>query len=351
MRKAFGISILLLLFWLAWPAKIDSVAYHPPTDTGFVGTYAENEKLETAEVLSLSSGFGPEDVAVDSAGRIYGGLQDGRIIRMSPDGKAQEDFAIIEGGRPLGMHFDEGGNLIVADAWKGLLSFSPEGEVTVLSTEHGGRPYSFTNDLDIASDGKVFFSDASDRFSQPDYRLDLLEAKPHGRLMVYSPATGKVDMLLDELYFANGVALSENEDFVLVNETPRYRILRYWLKGDKAGTSDVFIDKLPGFPDGLSANRKGTFWLAIPSPRNPMLDNAHPKPWLKNLLSKLPKFLQPSAIKRGVIIGLNEDASVSHILQDTDGNHVHMVTSVQQVGDTLYMGSLEAPQIARISVP
>lgn len=38
-------------------------------------------------------------------------------------------------------------------------------------------------------------------------------------------------MLLKDLYFANGVALSKDESFVLVAETFQYRISRYWLKG------------------------------------------------------------------------------------------------------------------------
>ena len=349
MKKLLLGIVALILVWVFWPAKIDSVAYAPPANPGLIGIFAENDRLHEAEVLQLQSGFGPEDVAVDADGRIYGGLHDGRVVRLSADGATQETFAVIEGGRPLGLHFDAQGNLIVADAYKGLLSLDTSGAITVLTDTHGGRPFLFTDDLDIASDGKIYFSDASDRFAQPDYRLDLLEGRPHGRLLVYDPATKQTDMLLDNLYFANGIALSQNEDFVLVNETPRYRVQRYWLKGEKAGSHDIFIDELPGFPDGISSNRKGIFWLALPSPRNPMLDNAHPKPWLKNFLSKLPKSLQPSAIKHGFVVGLNERGEVVEVLQDKDGDPVHMITSVEQVGDMLYLGSLEAAQIVRIA--
>ena len=345
----YGLGAALGVF-LVWPSNIDAVSYEPPADLGFAGDFAFNDDLHTAEILSLQDGYGPEDVAVDSEGRIYGGLHDGRIIRLSPDGETQETFVTVEGGRPLGLHFDARGNLIVADAWKGLLSVSSDGVITVLSTEHGGRPFEFADDLDIASDGKIYFSDASDKYNQPDYRLDLLEARGNGRLLSYDPATGKTEMLLGNLYFANGIALSKNEDFVLVNETGRYRITRYWLKGEKAGTSDIFIDNLPGFPDGVSANRNGIFWLAIPSPRNPAMDNAHPSPWLKGVISKLPTFMQPSAILQGTVIGLNERGEVVRTLHDQDGDKVFMITSAEQVGDTLYLGSLEAPQIVRFKL-
>ena len=311
----------LALFWFT-TAAIDPVSYEPPISEGFVGPFTENEALLAAEVLPLVDGLGPEDVAVDGQGRIYGGLHDGRIIRMNNDGSGQETFVYIEGGRPLGLHFDANGNLIVADAWKGLLSVDPDGVVTVLATEHGGRPFVFTDDLDIAANGKIYFSDASDTYNQPGYRLDLSEGRPHGRLLVHNPATGETDMLLDDLYFANGIALSQNEDFVLVNETARYRVTRYWLKGAKAGTSDIFIDNLPGFPDGISSNCKGTFWLALPSPHNPAIDNLHTKPFLKKLVAKLPVWMQPSAIHRGMIVGLNEQGEVTHAYHDPNGENV-----------------------------
>lgn len=352
MKKIIIGLILVASLWFVFaPGPIDPVAWQPPVDKGFIGDYAENKVLLDAEVIPIDGGAGPEDVAVDAQGRIYGGLHDGRIIRFTDDGTNQETFATIEGGRPLGLHFDAGGNLIVADAWKGLLSINPVGEITVLTTGHGGRPFAFTDDLDIAADGKIYFSDASDTYNQPDYLYDLFEARGHGRLMVYDPATGATDMLLDDLYFANGIALSMNEDFVLVNETGRYRVTRYWLRGDKTGTSDIFIDNLPGFPDGISSNRKGTFWLAMPSPRNPKVDEIHSSPFLKNIVAKLPRSTQPGAIKRGTVIGLNEQGDVIAAYHDPLGEHVYMITSVEQVGDVLYLGSLEAPQIARLKAP
>ncbi|UTW56810.1 SMP-30/gluconolactonase/LRE family protein [Kordiimonas sp. SCSIO 12610] len=352
-KTLLGIVALILVgivIFVLIPAPIDPVAYNPPASKGFVDGYAQNDGLADAEVISLGEGmYGPEDVAVDESGRIYGGLHDGRIVRILPDG-TQEVFADTK-GRPLGLHFDQTGNLIVADSWKGLLSIDPAGEITVLTTEADGLPFAFTDDLDIASDGKIYFSDASSKYTQPDYVLDLLEARGHGRLLVFDPATGETKSLLDNLYFANGIALSKNEDFVLVNETGRYRITRYWLKGEKAGSSDIFVDNLPGFPDGVSSNRNGVFWVAMPTPRSADVDNAHPSPFTKKLLSKLPKFMQPAAIKYGLVLAFDEEGNLLGSYHDTDGNPTYMVTSVEQVGDQIYLGSLEAPQIVRLNKP
>jgi sugar lactone lactonase YvrE len=264
MLKKTGIVILLLLlvlvlFSVLTESPVDPVSYSPPAAPDMVGAIAPNDLLMGSEIIAAGKINGPEDVAVDGDGCLYGGTRDGEIIRIWPDGTIEE-FAET-GGRPLGLHFDEKGNLIVCDAYRGLLSIDADGKPAILAESVEGAPFRFTDDLDIAGNGIIYFSDASDTFDHSKYLYDLLESKPHGRLMSYSPADGKVTVLLKGLYFANGVALSKNEDFVLVTETYRYRIIRYWLKGPKAGTSDIFADNLPGFPDGISADRKGTSWI------------------------------------------------------------------------------------------
>jgi sugar lactone lactonase YvrE len=291
---------------------------------------------------------GPEDVAVDGEGRIYGGTQDGRILRVLRNG-AVEVFAET-GGRPLGLHFDADGHLIVADAWRGLLSISPAGKVAVLTTEAGGLPFGFTDDLDISRDGTIYFSDASSKFGQDEYLLDLLEMRPHGRLLAYTPASGETRTLLDGLYFANGVALSSGEDFLLVNETWAYRIQRYWLKGPRAGTAEIFVENLPGFPDGVSGNRAGRFWVALPTPRLPAVDRAHPRPWMKRLIARLPDFLKPRPVEYGFVLALDEDGRVLASYHDTDGRHLKEITSAEEHDGMLYLGTLHNDRIGRLDL-
>jgi len=291
-----------------------------------------------AELLAQGQIVGPEDTAVDSLGQVFAGLDDGRIVRIGADGKAQT--FVETGGRPLGLAFDKAGNLIVADAWKGLLQVDQQGKIRVLSDSADGIPFAFTDDLDIASDGRIYFSDASSRFHQPDYILDLLEARPHGRLLRYDPATGKTETLLKDLYFANGVALSQHEDFVLVNETYRYRITRYWLKGEK----------LPGLPDNLASDRSGTFWVALPSPRKADADMIQQLPWLKRQLTKLPRAVLPKPVPYGLVIQVNEQGEIVRSLHDTSGQHLRMVTSAKPVNGVLYLGSLENDRIGRLPI-
>jgi len=246
------------------------------------------------------------------------------------------------------MVFDREGNLIVADAWKGLLSITPEGDITVLTREARGTPFRFTDDVDIAADDRIYFTDASSRFHQPDYQLDLLEMKPHGRLLRYSPKTGETEVLLDDMHFANGVAVAPEGDYVLVNETWKYRILRYWIEGPKAGQAEVFVDNLPGFPDNLAVDEKGRFWVAFPTPRNASIDALHPNPWLKEVVAKLPKSLQPAPVEYGLVVAFDRDGKVITSLHDTGGKHLQEITSVNPHGGSLYFGSLHNDRIGRL---
>jgi sugar lactone lactonase YvrE len=352
MNKLLGLLVLLIaataIYLAITPSPIDPLAWQAPPAPAMTGVLEPNDTLMKAELLGRGQLHGPEDTAVDAQGRVYAGLHDGRIVRIEADGSVAT-FADTR-GRPLGMDFDASGQLIVADAYKGLLSIDPHGQIKVLTTEAEGLPFTFTDDLDIASDGTIYFSDASSRFEQPDYLLDLLEARPHGRLLSYAPGSGETRVLLKDLYFANGVALSANEDFVLVNETYRYRITRYWLKGDKAGSHDVFIDNLPGLPDNLQGDRAGTFWVALPTPRKADADFLHRYPWLKAQLAKLPRALWPKAIPYGFAIAINEQGEIVRSLHDTSGTHLRMITSVKPVGDYLYFGSLDNDRIGRLKI-
>jgi sugar lactone lactonase YvrE len=355
-RLLFALGLLLVLavgVLLLLPSPIDPAPFQPPTGPSLAGPLAPNETLREAELLGLGKIRGPEDVDVDDEGGIYGATEDGKIVRLTlmADGTERLETFAETGGRPLGMEFDEAGNLIVADASKGLLRIDRQGKVETLSTEADGVPYRFTDDLDIASDGRIFFSDASHRFGPQEYLYDLLEARPHGRLLVYDPATGKTTVLLEQLYFANGVALASDESFVLVNETYRYRIRRYWLKGDKAGTDDIFWDNLPGFADGVASDRRGRFWVAMFTVRNPLMDRLHPSPFLKSNLAKLPKALWPKPAPYGFVVVLDETGEVIGSLHDPGGEHITEITSAEPAGEYLYLGTLHQQRIGRLKLP
>ena len=243
------------------------------------------------------------------------------------------------GGRPVGLQVMPDGSVIIADALKGLLRLLPDGSVEVLASEFEGRPILFADDLDISSEGVVWFSDASQRFSIDGFMLDLLEASRTGRLMSYNLATGEIQSHLEGLFFANGVALGPDETFVLVNETVTGRVHRLWLKGERAGSSDIFIDQIPAMVDNISFNGRDTFWVASPNPRD-ALDALADKPSLRKLVGGLPAWVSGSLEEHFSMVSAFDSAgNLIKSFRDPDAR-LNQITSVNECDGKLIMGSL-----------
>ena len=353
LRFLGALIVIVLLYLLFWPVPISPQAWTPSPAPPLTGQYQQNSQLATIERLSLGTGtpapgtgFAPEDVALDAQNRIYTGLDDGRVIRLQADGTQPAVFSNTH-GRPLGLVFDANGNLIVADAIKGLLSISPDGSVTVLTTGADGVAFGCTNDLDIAANGTIYFTDASSKYPLSDFTADLLEHGPNGRFFAYDPKTKTTRTLLRNLSFANGVAVSPDQSFVLVVETGSYRVHRFWLRGPKQGQSEIFIDNLPGFPDGILSNGKDKFWLALVTPRDPLLDKLLPHPFLRKAIARLPKFLQPAPKRYSFVLGLDPNGHVIENLQNGSADCYAEIANAVERNGTLYFGSIGESTLGR----
>jgi len=355
-KKRFGLVVVLILavalgYLLFAPVPISPQAWTPGVAPTLTGQYEQNTRLAAVQRLSLGEGHKPEDVALDADGKIYAGFEDGRIVVLQPDGTQPRVFAIT-GGRPLGLIFDTAGNLIVADAVEGLLSVNKAGEIKVLAVEaDDGARFGALNDLDIGADGTIYFSEASRKFPMSQFTNDLLEHQPNGRLLALSPQTGKPRTLLEDLYFANGVAVSPDQSFVLVAETGEYRIRRVWLKGSKMGQSDVFIDNLPGFPDGILSNGRDKFWVALVTPRQALLDRVLlPYPFLRKVVIRLPKSFQPAPKRYSFVVALDQDGRVIENLQNGSADCYAEISNVVEHNGALYFGSIGEDTLGRFSL-
>jgi sugar lactone lactonase YvrE len=344
------IFLAVLLYLLLWPVPVSPAAWTPPAAPQLTGPFARNNKLAGIQRLETGGGFAPEDVALDSRGRIYGGMDNGRIVRLQADGTHPEGFANTH-GRPLGLIFDRSDNLIVADADKGLLSIAPDGSIVVLSTEAAGVPFRCTNDLDLAADGTIYFTDATSKFPLKTFTLDILEHQGNGRLLAYDPQTKTTRVVLSNLCFANGVAVSPDQSFLLVVETGKYRIHRVWLSGPRQGQAEIFIDNLPGFPDGILSNGRDKFWLALVTPRDSVLDRLLPHPFLRKVVARLPRFLQPAPKRYSFVVGLDANGRVVENLQDGSQECYAEIANVVEHDGMLYFGSIGESAIGRIALP
>ena len=172
------------------------------------------------------------------------------------------------------------------------------------------------------------------------------------RLLQYDFLTGETKTLLGGLQFANGVTISKAGDYVLVNETGEYRIVRYWLQGEKAGTSDVFVDGLPGFPDNIRTDADGNYWLAVPSLRDPLLDSLADKPAVRKAMAKLLNYVQFPIKPRAMALAINPQGTVIANLQaEKAGAYYYYLTQVTPFDGKLYFGSVHINGVATISNP
>lgn len=353
MRVVAGILALVLLYLALWPVPVDPVAWQAPVDAGLVDPFQSNSLLQRAVLLDIAPHEGPEDVAVGPDGRIYASTSGGAVVRLQPDGSGLETF-VETGGRPLGIEFDGSGNLIIANAWLGIQQVTPDGQVTVLADSVDGNAIRYANDLAVAANGKIYFSDASAKFgaqaSGGNYQaslLDILEHGGHGRIFEFDPATRAVAVIADGLNYANGVALSDNQDYLLYNETGHYRVWRYWLAGPRQGQRDIVIDNLPGFPDNANSGLNGRFWIGLVAPRNALLDRLADKPWLRKVVQRLPGFLRPKATPSSHVIAIDGEGQVLMNLDDPAAL-LPAVTGAVETGDAIWLSSLFGHRIARL---
>lgn len=349
-RNLIVLVLLLVAYLLAWPVSIQPQAWEPPqAPSRDEGPYARNDKLRAVQRLVDGGVSGPEAIVFDTAGRLYSGLEDGRVISMRDDGT---DCRVLgnTGGRPLGLVLDADGGLLIADAKRGLLRLAPDGQFTTVSTFVDGVQLGFADDLAIDARGRVLLSDASWKFGYGEHVDDALEHGGRGRLLLVDPASGDGATLMANLQFANGVTLGPDGQYVLVNETTAYRIRRYWLAGEKAGTSDVFAENLPGFPDNLAFNGRDRFWVALYGPRDALLDTLAPHPQWRQILARLPKFLRPRPQPQGFILGLDLHGKLVEQYQYDGDGAFGPVTSVREHQGALYLGSLSDRAIGRVSL-
>jgi len=294
-------------------------------------------------------GEGAEDVVVGThgadEGAVFTGTADGAIWRVSHDGQKIDKVAHT-GGRPLGIEIDADGRLLVCDAHKGLLRVdTSSGAIEAVADSVDGTKMAFCNNAAVAADGTIWFSDSSTKFGIEQWKDDFVQDTRTGRLMRRDP-DGTITVVDQGLRFANGVALSKAEDFVVVAETAGRTLVRHWLTGEKAGRRELLSQDLPGYPDNIARGSDGLIWVTIASPRDPLVERLQRGPvWLRRQVTRIPDALQPKPKRTVRVQAFDDDGRLVHDV-DLDGGGYHMVTGVREHDGRVWMGSLEEPAVA-----
>jgi sugar lactone lactonase YvrE len=294
-------------------------------------------------------GQGAEDVVVDPEGNAWTGTADGSIFRVTPDGAVRRVGNTA--GRPLGIELYGEGRLLIADAHQGLLEMSTStGVVTRLVTEVDGVRMVFCNNAAVASNGDIWFSDSSTVYPIERWKADFVENTQTGRLLCRR-ADGTVEVHVDGLAFANGVALSADESFVCVAETARRTVVRRWLTGERAGSTDLLASDLPGYPDNIARGSDGLVWVTIASPVDPVVERLRTSaPMLvRRAATRLPAPLQPKPKRTVRVQAFDDEGSLVHDV-DVSATDYHMVTGVREHDGQVWLGSLHEPALAVINL-
>src|SRR5262245_14556814 len=289
-RIAWTVVIVMLalaVYLTLWPVPIRAVAWKAPKPPGYTGPFAPNNRLAALTLIELGAEAGPEHIVLARDGKLYAAMASGNIVRMNPDGSGQEVF-VNTGGRVLGFDFDAAGRLIAADAVQGLLAGAPARNVTLPPDKVGGDPVRYADAVVVAKTGKIYFSDASGRFAPAQWGgtfeaavLDILEQACTGRILEHDPAGNTTRIVAKGFSFANGVALSSDQQTLFVAETGKYRVWKIGVAANGVDVSQdppssprasVLFDNLPGYPDNLMRGQDGRIWLGFSGPRSPDVD-------------------------------------------------------------------------------
>jgi len=334
------------------------VALPPPPKTSDPGSpYALNDKLRSVEIIGLGEIEGPEDIILDRDDNLYCGTRHGDIVRFfGPDHKKSEIFAHI-GGHPLGMAFDKDGNLLVCIGGMGLFQIAPDKTVTKLTDETNRRFFSviddsrlrLADDLDIAPDGRVYFSEATIRYEQEDWATDALEGRGNGRIICYDPKTGTTRTEIPKLVFANGITMCNDGCSLLYAESWICSISRYYYAGPKKGTIEPVLTNLPGYPDNINRASDGTYWAALLGMRTPALDLAFTMPGFRRRMARrvAPDLWLYPNINTGCVIKFDDKGNVLESLWDLGGQNHPMITSMREHKGWLYLGGVSNNRIGR----
>ncbi|KAL3689880.1 hypothetical protein R1sor_016189 [Riccia sorocarpa] len=339
----------------------------------------EKDTLKNAKLVYGGQILGPESVLFDSHGRgPYSGVSDGRVVRWEGPEKGWVEFATVVSnrteicnlsnpptpnlkyehlcGRPLGIRFNKEGDLFICDAYFGLLKVGPEGGLAeVVTNEAEGEKFKFTNDLDIDDDGTIYFTDSSTKYPRSKFFFPIMEAEETGRFLKYDPKTKETTVLIKKLRFPNGVTFSKDHSFIVIAETRIGRLIRYWVKGPKAGTWEHFV-WLPGYPDNVRTNPDGDFWVALHCRRTAFDRFMNDYPTLKQAFLKLPinqKILYTlfSGKPHAVALKYSADGKLLQVLEDRKGETTKLLSEVEEHDGKLWLGSVLLPHLAVIDKP
>jgi gluconolactonase len=224
--------------------------------------------LDAAAFMRAGRGInGPEGVAVDRAGNVYGGGADGVVRRLSPSGELSV-LARVSDGQLGGLAFDRDENLFVCDGFNGrVMKVTPGGAVSSFAEWAGGLRLHVPNFPVFDEAGDLWVSNSWDRpIDALDWDAEYREPRRAGMLVRLRP-DGSGEAVGEPLPMPNGLAIDPEQRWLHILCTTTQECLRLPLDDPGGGAAERYGPSLGGGADGMAFDAAGDMLIAYPAER------------------------------------------------------------------------------------
>lgn len=206
-----------------------------------------------------------EGVVIDKEGNAWGGGRNGKVYKVSPDGKVHEVAQLPEGSIPNGVTLDRAGNFVYCDLGKkAMMRCSPDGKVSMIADRVGSVTLTLPNFCSYDAEGNLYVSNSS-TCDINTLLPELSKPAPNGALVCIRP-DGRGEVVAEGIYLANGTAIDPNEDAVYVLESTRNDCLRIQIKKDGTfGKPEIYTKDFPALPDGMAFDVDRNLYITLPA--------------------------------------------------------------------------------------
>ena len=205
-----------------------------------------------AEMQQLASEFRfTEGPAPDEAGNVYfSDIPNNQIFLWS----LEDELTVFmeNSGGANGLYIDDDGYIIACQGnARRLVSISPTGEVSVIVDEYNGKKFNSPNDLWVAPNGGIYFTD-------PRYgNRDNMEMGEH--VYYVSPDRENIIRVIDDLTRPNGVIGTPNGEVLYVADQGAKETYQYLIEDD--GTLTQKTKFIESGSDGMTLDEQGNVYL------------------------------------------------------------------------------------------
>jgi hypothetical protein len=238
----------------------------PPLD----GALSPNDRLDAATPIGDPLASIDDLVAADD-GSVY--VSAGKkVFKLSGHGLANRSLVAEFEGDAGGLAIHPDGRLLVCVAGRGLAALDPANPNPRWCEAADGRGFAGLTAVTAAPDGRIFMVEGSTGREPNQWRHDLMEKRSNGRLVVCGADLGNAKVLLSDLAYPYGVAVSADGKELWLTEAWAHRLTRFALTGDGIGASEMIAPNLPGYPARLHRDAHGGFFLGLFARRTHLIE-------------------------------------------------------------------------------